>query len=77
MSSIIIISSQQRIRFTLSSLRDGVGLGMGQNEETCWTKLKLHVLILPKICLLFPSTSDNQTDNVRVLVSKLFTLHHF
>lgn len=35
MSSIIIISSQQRIRFTISSLRDGVGLGMGQNEETC------------------------------------------
>lgn len=42
MSSIIIISSQQRIRFTISSLRDGVGLGMGQNEEACWTKLKLY-----------------------------------
>lgn len=35
MSSIIIISSQQRIRFTIASLRDGVGLGMGQNEEAC------------------------------------------
>lgn len=35
MSSIIIISSQQRIRSTISSFRDGVGLGMGQNEEAC------------------------------------------
>lgn len=37
--SIIMISSQQRISFTISSLRDGVGLGMCQNKETYWTKL--------------------------------------
>lgn len=62
MSSIIIITSQQRIRFTISSLRDGVGLGMGQNEEACWTKLKLHVLILPKIQHVTFSINFRQPD---------------
>lgn len=62
MSSIIIISSQQRIRFTISSLRDGVGLGMGQNEEACWTKLNYMYWFFQKYSMLTFSINFRQPD---------------